>query len=81
MKPLVPFLIFFILSIPVFSQTLNTYIGPDGGNWSNSSNWDEGIPDTGHDVLIWGNKTVVIDINNAICKTLQLGQPGNPSFG
>ncbi|HEY1684032.1 MAG TPA: PEP-CTERM sorting domain-containing protein [Tepidisphaeraceae bacterium] len=42
------FAVFLILTQCVFAQTTYTYVGPDGGNWSNPDNWSPtGIPATG----------------------------------
>src|SRR2546421_5342708 len=56
--------------LPAFA-TFRNYVGPDGGNWSNSANWSPigaGIPVNGDDVWIAptaGDRNVNFDVNYA----------------
>src|SRR6266480_2322613 len=54
--------------LPAFA-TFRTYVGPDGGNWSNSANWSPAaVPINGDDVWIAptaGDRNVIFDGNYA----------------
>lgn len=63
-------LIFLFSLLASFAQTNSL---TNNGNWNQASNWSLGIvPTSAHDVEIPNNRTVTVNVNNAVCKSLTL---------
>ncbi|WP_269541173.1 PEP-CTERM sorting domain-containing protein [Cerasicoccus fimbriatus] len=44
-----------------FGVAFTTFIGPDGGNWNDPANWDNGVPDANDEISLGGFQVVVTD--------------------
>src|SRR4051812_21677365 len=69
---------------PVSAAT-RTYTGPDGGNWSNPSNWTPNVlPVTGDSVLITSASPLTVNVDvafvdlNSLTSTATLDFSSNP---
>ncbi len=70
------FLAFLIFGI--FQKTLAaTYTSVASGNWNADATWSgTGIPGAGDVVVIEDGRTVTVNISNAACNTLSIGNGG-----
>ncbi len=78
-----PFILIFLITLFVFQQSIaatKTYTGT--GNWNNNNSWTPtGQPGSSDDVIIPNGKSPNVNINNAICKSLNIQSGGSLSIG
>ena len=71
MKRILLFAVFLMVQLG-FGQT-NTWDGTSGNNWDTPANWSlNEVPTSVHDVVIPATFTTVIDVDNAVCKSLNI---------
>jgi len=66
--------IVFLFAGTLAAQT--TYIGPDGGKWSDTANWTNGLPSASNKAYFVGPSACILDIQGA--ETWQLDGAGGP---
>lgn len=75
-KIILSFLFSGLFSLTVFAQT--TTFTASSGDWSNASNWSNGVPTSSVDAIIGLDNSCNVDLSNAICRSLTLnGGNGN----
>lgn len=75
----------FTALIVLFSASIGnaaTRTATSSGNWNNTSTWGgSSVPTAYDDVIIKNNATVTVNISNAVCASLSLGDNTNPNRG
>lgn len=71
MKRILLFAVFLMVQLG-FGQT-NTWDGSSNNNWNEPANWSlNAVPTNAHDVVIPATFTSVINVDNAVCKSLNI---------